>query len=73
MSDYEKIQQWKNHDIENAKDAIEQLTANIAVDTAFVAEFSETNPDVAQFYRDWIVDHQRRLQYFQDRYAKLTA
>lgn len=73
MSDYENIKRWKELDIRNATEAIEKFTANIAIDTAHVAEFSETNPDVAEFYRNWIADHSSRLRYFQNRLARLTT
>ena len=63
MSDYENIKLWLWTDIRSAQAAIVRLTKDIAQDDAWVTEFSETNPETAEYYRKSKTATEGRVEY----------
>jgi len=51
MSDYFDIKRWLWLDIRDTQAAIVRLTEDITQDDTWIAEFSETNPETAEYYR----------------------
>jgi len=52
--------------ITEAQTAIAKFTARAAQDNAFVTEFQETDPAVAEIYRGWKEFHTEKISYFKN-------
>lgn len=63
MSDYENIKRWLWADIRSTQSAIVRLTESITQDDAWVAEFSETSPETADYYREAKIATEKRVAY----------
>lgn len=55
-----------NNRVQETEEALIKWTLAVKWDDDFIAEFSETDPDVAQVYRDWKAFDQEKVDYFQD-------
>lgn len=52
--------------IQETEEAIIKWTSAVKRDNDFIAEFTETDPNVAQIYREWKAFDQEKVDYFQD-------
>lgn len=70
QNDYEMVEAWRKQQATEAAAAVEKFELAAKANDALAAEFEQTNPDTAAYYRECASAARQRAEYFKERHSQ---